>query len=171
MASTDDCSKVDYCKPKRTSDFFEGCGLDWVAVVKLATCRFVGRSENVVLQGLIATGQTNLICTLAKAVCDRRLRSCYIRQPDLENPCWKCRERPCDEYELVRKNGAFGLLVVDEWLLDKTDLEFSSMLMGLMDLRCGTASILICTKFKKKRRSSGAQGSAPVPRRNNSGAV
>lgn len=44
-----DCSKVDYCIPKRAGDFFEGGDLVWSAVAKIATCRFVGRGENVVL--------------------------------------------------------------------------------------------------------------------------
>lgn len=38
----------------RSVDFFEGRGLDRVAVAELATCGFVGRGENVVLQGLLA---------------------------------------------------------------------------------------------------------------------
>ena len=38
----------------RSVDFFEGRGLDRVAVAELATCGFVGRGENVVLQGLTA---------------------------------------------------------------------------------------------------------------------
>ena len=69
----------------RSVDFFEGRGLDRVAVAELATCGFVGRGENVVLQGLTGTGKTYLACALAKAACARRVRSCYVRQPDLED--------------------------------------------------------------------------------------
>lgn len=58
--------------------------------------------------------------------------------------------RPGVERRLVRKYGAFGLLVVDEWLLDKPDTEFRSMLLELIELRCGTASTVFCTQFKKK---------------------
>jgi len=58
--------------------------------------------------------------------------------------------RPGVERKLVRKYGAFGLLVVDEWLLDKPDTEFRSMLLELIELRCGTASTVFCTQFKKK---------------------
>lgn len=54
------------------------------------------------------------------------------------------------ERKLVRKYGAFGLLVVDEWLLDKPDTEFRSMLLELIELRYGTASTVFCTQFKKK---------------------
>ena len=134
----------------RSVDFFEGRGLDRVAVAELATCGFVGRGENVVLQGLTGTGKTYLACALAKAACARRVRSCYIRQPDLEDLWRESRDRPGGERKLVRKYGAFGLLVIDEWLLDRPDTEFRSMLLELMELRYGTASTVFCTQFKKK---------------------
>lgn len=60
------------------------------------------------------------------------------------------RDRPGGERKLVRKYGAFGLLVIDEWLLDRPDTEFRSMLLELMELRYGTASTVFCTQFKKK---------------------
>lgn len=78
----------------RSVDFFEGRGLDRVAVAELATCGFVGRGENVVLQGLTGTGKTYLACALAKAACARRVRSCYVRQPDLEDLWRESRDRP-----------------------------------------------------------------------------
>lgn len=134
----------------RSVDFFEGRGLDRVAVAELATCGFVGRGENVVLQGLTGTGKTYLACALAKAACARRVRSCYVRQPDLEDLWRESRDRPGGERKLVRKYGAFGLLVIDEWLLDRPDTEFRSMLLELMELRYGTASTVFCTQFKKK---------------------
>lgn len=59
----------------------------------------------------------------------------------------KSLERPGGERKLVRKYGAFGLLVVDEWLLDRPDTEFRSI---LMELRYGTASTVFCTQFKNK---------------------
>lgn len=134
----------------RSVDFFEGRGLDRVAVAELATCGFVGRGENMVLQGLTGTGKTYLACALAKAACARRVRSCYVRQPDLEDLWRESRDRPGGERKLVRKYGAFGLLVIDEWLLDRPDTEFRSMLLELMELRYGTASTVFCTQFKKK---------------------
>ena len=118
----------------RSVDFFEGRGLDRVAVAELATCGFVGRGENVVLQGLTGTGKTYLACALAKAACARRVRSCYVRQPDLEDLWRESRDRPGGEHKLV----------------DRPDTEFRSMLLELMELRYGTASTVFCTQFKKK---------------------
>ena len=152
----------------RSVDFFEGRGLDRVAVAELATCGFVGRGENVVLQGLTSTGKTYLACALAKAACARRVRSCYVRQPDLEDLWRESRDRPGGERKLVRKYGAFGLLVIDEWLLDRPDTEFRSMLLELMELRYGTASTVFCTQFKKKdwhpRLGSGVHADAIMDR-------
>lgn len=99
--------------------------LDRVTVAELATRGFVGHGENVVLQGLTGTGKIYLARALAKATCARRVRSCHIRQPDLDDLWRGSRERPSGERELVRKYGAFGLLVVDEWPPDKPDTEFS----------------------------------------------
>lgn len=39
------------------------------------------------------------------------------------------RERPDGERKLAVKYGAFELLVVDEWLLGKSDTEFRLMLL------------------------------------------
>lgn len=49
-----------------------------------------------------------------RAACTRRVRSCCVSQPDLEGLWRESRERPGGERKLVRKYGAFGLLVVDE---------------------------------------------------------
>ena len=56
----------------RSVDFFEGRGLDRVAVAELATCGFVGRGENVVLQGLTGTGKTYLAMAMAVAALKRK---------------------------------------------------------------------------------------------------
>lgn len=90
-----------------------------MTVAELATRGFVGHGENVVLQGLTGTGKIYLARALAKATCARRVRWCHIRQPDLDDLWRGSRERPSGERELVRKYGAFGLLVVDEWPPDK----------------------------------------------------
>lgn len=49
-----------------------------------------------------------------------------------------------------RVNGTFGLLMIDERMLDKPDVEFRSMLLERMKLGYGAASTVSCTQFKKK---------------------
>ena len=55
----------------------------------------------------------------------------------------------------MRKYGAYGLLVIDEWLLERPDELFRGMLLELMELRYGTGSTVFCTQFRKKDRHAG----------------
>ena len=63
--------------------------------------------------GPIGTGKTYLSRALAKAACAKRIRTCYIRQPDLEDLWREGRDRPGGERKLLRKYGAFGPLAID----------------------------------------------------------
>lgn len=78
--------------------------------MELATCGFAEHGDNVVLGGPTGTGKTYLSCALGKAACTKRIRTCYIRQPDLEDLWRESRDRPGGERKLLRKYGAFGLL-------------------------------------------------------------
>ncbi len=78
------------------------------------------------------------------------MRAHYVRVPDLEELWRQSRDRSGGESKFVRKYGNFGVLVLDEWLLDKPDVEFRSMLLELMERRYDTNSTIFCTQFKKK---------------------
>lgn len=51
---------------------------------------------------------------------------------------------------MLRKHGAFGLLVIDEWLLERPEELFRGMLPELIELRYGRASTVLCAQFRKK---------------------
>lgn len=87
----------------RSIDFAEERGLDRLLITELSTCGFAERGQNVVLQEPTGTGKTYLACALAKAACQRRMRACYIRCPDLEEAWREARERTGGERKLTRK--------------------------------------------------------------------
>ena len=72
-----------------------------MAVAELAICGFVASGENMVPQGLTGTDKTYLVCVLAKAARARRVRSCYVRQFDLEDLWRESREHLGGERKLV----------------------------------------------------------------------
>ena len=134
----------------RSVDFDEARGLDRLLVTELATCGFAERGQNVVLQGPTGTGKTYLACAIAKAACQRRMRACYIRCPDLEELWRSSRDRAGGERKLVRKYAAFQVLVLDEWLLDRPDDLYRGFLLELMEARYGSYSTVFCTQFRQK---------------------
>lgn len=77
------------------------------------------------------------------------MRTCYIRIPDLEEEWRASKMRPGASKNLIRKYGTFQVLVLDEWLLDKPDDDFRSMIMELMEPRCDGKSTIFCTQYQK----------------------
>lgn len=134
----------------RRIDFAQERKLDRLKLTELATCGYIERGSNVVLQGFTGSGKSYLACALAKEACKRRMRTCYIRIPDLEEEWRASKMRPGASKKLIRKYGNFQVLVLDEWLLDKPDDDFRSMIMELMELRCDGKSTIFCTQYQKK---------------------
>lgn len=134
----------------RSIDFDEERGLDRILLTELATCGFAERGEHVVIQGPTGTGKTYLACALAKAACAKRIRSHYIRTPDLEALWEESREQTGGVRKLIRKYGSFQVLVLDEWLLNPPGEGFRGFLLELMEARYGVSSTIFCTQFRAK---------------------
>ncbi len=134
----------------RKLDFAEERKLDRITITELATCGFIERGEDVVLQGFTGSGKSYLACALAKEACKQRVRTFYIRIPDLEEEYRMSKLRPGATAKLIKKYGNYQVLVLDEWLLDKPDDDFRSMLMELTELRCESKSTIFCTQYQQK---------------------
>ena len=59
---------------------------------------------------------------------------------------------PAPREILLRKFGRYGLLVIDEWLLNKPDSLFRAMFLELMELSYGSSSTVFCTQYRPKNR-------------------
>ena len=134
----------------RSIDFSEERGLDRLLITELAACGFAERGQGAVPRGPTGTGKTYLACAIAKAACQRRMRACYIRCPDLEELWREARERPGGERKATRRHAAFQVLVPGGWLLDRPDELFRGFLLELMEARYGACSTVFCTQFRQK---------------------
>lgn len=134
----------------RRLDFAEERGIDRVVVAELATCGFVERCDNLVLQGFSGTGKTYMGCALAKESCRRRMRAYYVRIPDLEESRRAMVAKSGSDKKLVSKLANFQLLVLDEWLLEKPDAEFRAFILEVMERRFKEGSTVFCTQFQRK---------------------
>lgn len=134
----------------RSIDFDDERGLDRIPITELSTCSFAERGQNIVLQGLTGTGKTHLACAITKEACRKRIRSHYIRIPDLEEAWDLSRQRSGGEHKMLRKYASFTVLVLDEWLLDSPCDAFRGFLLELMEARYGTCSTIFCTQFRSK---------------------
>ena len=133
----------------RSIDFDEKRGLNRILITELTSCGFAERGQNIILQGLTGTEKTYLACALAKEACRRRVRSHYIRIPDLEEVFNQARLRE-NQRKILKKYSSFTVLVLDEWLLDKPSESFRSFLLELAEARYGTCSTIFCTQFRTK---------------------
>ncbi|WP_344310507.1 ATP-binding protein [Brevibacterium samyangense] len=134
----------------RRLDLVDERGLDRNVIAGLASCGFVERHQNVVFQGFTGSGKSYLGCALAKQACQRRIRAHYIRMPDLEEVWAQAADKPSGTVKFLKKYASYGLLVIDEWLLDPPNESVRSMLLELLERRYDAGSTVFCTQYAKK---------------------
>lgn len=134
----------------RRLDLVEERGLDRGVLAELGSCSFITGHRNVVFQGFTGSGKSYLGSALAKAACRHRYRTHVIRMPDLEEAWILAHDKPLGASKFLRKHVGFGLLMLDEWLLDPLDELTRSVLPELMERRYDIGSTVLCTQYPKK---------------------
>lgn len=116
---------------------------------ELGTCNFVKHHMNVIFQGFTGSGKTYLSCALAKEACKLEIRTRYIRLPDLLIERDEASFKEQGVAKLLNKYSNYGLLVLDEWLLDDLLDEDLKFIFELIERRHDTHSTIYCTQFRK----------------------
>ena len=134
----------------RQLDFDEERKLNRVLIAELATCGYIERTDNLILQGYSGTGKTYMSCAFAKESCRHQMRTYYVRIPDLEEQRKSALTKTGTDKKLITKLSNYELLVLDEWLLDEPDEGFRAFLLEIMERRFKEGSTIFCTQFQQK---------------------
>ena len=128
---------------------YEKREIDRQTLQELATCNYINQRQNVIFQGFTGSGKTYLACALGKEACKQEIRTRYVRLPDLLIERDEATLKPKGVTNLIKKFSNYGLLIIDEWLLDdllEDDLKF---LFEIIERRYDSGSTIYCTQFRK----------------------
>jgi len=142
-------SKFRLPKAEVRTIIYEGRGLNRDTLQELSTAQFTQNNTNVILQGFTGSGKTFLACALGKQACKKMIRTQYIRVPDLLVEHDEATLTPKSNARLLKKYAGYGILILDEWLLEDISEEEQHFLFELIERRHDSYSTIFCTQYRK----------------------
>ncbi len=125
-------------------------GIDRQAIQELSTGQFLETCSNIIFQGFTGSGKTFLACAIGKQACKQGIRTRYTRIPDLLMERDEATLKSQGIVKLLKKYGSYGLLILDEWLLNDLSEEEQHFLFELMERRHDGTSTIFCTQYRKE---------------------
>jgi len=130
--------------------FYSERGLDKTTIQELSTCQYIGSSSSVILHGFTGSGKTYLACALGKQACKQRIRTFYVRLPQLLMAFDEATLTPKGVEKLLKKYAAFGLLILDEWLMGDISEAEQHFIFELVERRHDGTSTIFCTQYRRE---------------------
>ena len=119
--------------------------LDKELILRLATCTYIQRAQNVILLGATGVGKTYLACALGIAASRNYYNVRYVRLPDMLVELAEA--RATNSYrEYMKKLKKVTLLVLDEWLIYPLKENEARDVLELVEARSKTASTIFCSQ-------------------------
>jgi DNA replication protein DnaC len=143
-------SKFRLPKAEVNDIYYNGRGIDRNAVQELSTAQFVRSNTNVIFQGFTGSGKTFLACAIGRQACKQQIRTRYVRLPDLLVEYDEAMLVPKGGSKLLKKYSNYGLLIVDEWLLEDLSEDEQHFLFELIERRHDCTSTIFCTQYRKE---------------------
>jgi len=123
----------------------QGRNIDKNTLMRLASCEWVGKAENLIITGATGVGKSFLACALGHAACARKLRVKYAN-------CLKL----FSHLKTARADGSFpremkllakqDLVILDDFGLKQLDGESRLFLLELLEDRSGSKSTAISSQ-------------------------
>jgi DNA replication protein DnaC len=143
-------SKFRLPKAEMNDVYYAGRGLNRDALQELSTSQFVHSMTNVIFQGFTGSGKTFMACALGKQACKQRVRTRYVRLPDLLEEHDEATLTKKSNYQLLKRYSGYGLLILDEWLLEDISEDEQHFLFELIERRHDSAPTIFCTQYRQE---------------------
>ena len=115
-------------------------------VLRLASCAYAGKHENVLVLGPSDSGKTYLSCALGNAACRRDIKVSYSRLADLFSVLEQA-ERVGRLTKVFRFYSSVPILIIDDFLLSVPTLRQVQTLVELSEQRERTTSTIVCAQL------------------------
>ena len=123
--------------------------LDREQIARLATCKYIEESHNIIILGPSGAGKTYFSCAFGLSAC-RHFRSVkYTRLPELLNELAVARGEGVYR-KAVADYGKVNLLILDEWLLLPLSGEETRDLLEIVELRHKKGSTIFASQIRQE---------------------
>ena len=143
-------SKFRLPKAEVNDIYYSERGIEKQVIQELSTCQFIGNNSNVIFQGFTGSGKTYLACALGRQACKYQIKTRYIRLPDLLVEHDEASLVTKGSAKLLKKYSCYGLLILDEWLLEDISEEEQHFIFELIERRHDSTSTIFCTQYRQE---------------------
>lgn len=126
--------------------YTDGRNLDKTAILRLADCRFIDRSENIFLTGATGCGKSYIASALGYQACQLGYRVGYHNLIKLLQRLQLAKADGSYQKEMNRLEG-LNLLILDDWGLQPLDQHAQLALLQIMEDRHGKAATIITSQL------------------------
>lgn len=116
----------------------------------IASCGFIKENRSVIIHGPTGSGKTYLGCALGKMACRQKIRTRYIRMPDLLMEYEEQSIIQNGKQKVLKKYSGYELLILDEWLFEDITESSIQFIFELIERRYDNTSTIFCTQYPKK---------------------
>lgn len=128
-------------------DFLPERCIDKNLTMRIMNCEFINDKLNVIVTGATGAGKTYYVSALANEAINKRIRTKYIRLPDLLYELSSYKSAPKLFKNKLKRFSNYDLLIIDDWLLTKLDSEEQSIIFELLELRSDNKSTVLASQF------------------------
>lgn len=120
--------------------------LDKACLLRLASCEYIGRHENILVLGASDCGKTYIGCALGGAACRRGIRVRYTRLSDMFSALAEA-EVNGRYLKKFKEYATIPLLLLDDFMLSIPSIKEVQILIELCERREFTGSTIICSQL------------------------